>query len=48
VIGLLRAYARERIRPEVFAPAIALLSFAAVWVAGAEDLTSPLAAARSC
>ena len=38
MIGLLRAYARERIRLEVFAPAIALLSFAAVWVAGAEDL----------
>lgn len=37
MIDLLRAYASERIRLEIFAPAIALLSFAALWVAGAED-----------
>lgn len=37
MIGILLAYARERIRLEIFAPAIALLSFAALWVAGAED-----------
>jgi 4-hydroxybenzoate polyprenyltransferase len=37
VSSLLLAYARERVRLEVFAPAIALLSFAALWVAGADN-----------